>query len=77
LRARAINDISSKGRINGFLSTLAFGSLTISPFVLFTPIETYSTNVMDTAYLLEAIRHAGNVKVIVNSTSDKNYGNKE
>lgn len=32
---------------------------------------------MDTAYLLEAIRHAGNVKVIVNITSDKNYGNKE
>ncbi|MGP9176706.1 CDP-glucose 4,6-dehydratase [Yersinia pestis] len=41
------------------------------------PVETYSTNVMGTVYLLEAIRHVGGVKAVVNITSDKCYDNKE
>lgn len=41
------------------------------------PVETYSTNVMGTVYLLEALRHVGGVKAIVNVTSDKCYENKE
>ena len=41
------------------------------------PLETYSTNVMGTVNLLEAIRRTGGVKVAVNVTSDKCYENKE
>lgn len=41
------------------------------------PVETYSTNVMGTVNLLEAVRHAGSVKAVVNITSDKCYDNRE
>lgn len=41
------------------------------------PIETYSTNVMGTVHLLEAIKRVGGVKAIVNITSDKCYENRE
>lgn len=41
------------------------------------PIETYATNVMGTVHVLEAARHAGSVKAIVNITTDKCYENKE
>lgn len=41
------------------------------------PIETYSTNVMGTVNLLEAIRHLAGRAAIVNVTSDKSYENKE
>ncbi len=41
------------------------------------PIETYATNVMGTIHVLEAARHAGSVKAIVNITTDKCYENRE
>jgi len=41
------------------------------------PIETYSTNVMGTANLLDAIRHLPGVRAVVNVTTDKCYENKE
>lgn len=41
------------------------------------PIETYETNVMGTAHLLEAVRHVRGVKAVVVVTSDKCYENKE
>lgn len=41
------------------------------------PLETYATNVMGTLHLLEAARHAGSVRAIVNITTDKCYDNKE
>ncbi len=41
------------------------------------PIETYSTNVMGTVHILEAARHCGSVKAIVNITTDKCYENRE
>ena len=41
------------------------------------PVETYSTNVMGTVNLLEAARHSGSVKAIVNITTDKCYENRE
>lgn len=41
------------------------------------PIATYSTNVMGTVNLLEAIRQVGGVKAVVIVTSDKCYENKE
>lgn len=37
------------------------------------PIETYATNIMGTVNLFESIRKVGNVKVIVNITTDKCY----
>jgi CDP-glucose 4,6-dehydratase len=41
------------------------------------PVDTFSTNVMGTVNLLEAVRHAGSVKVVINVTSDKCYENSE
>ena len=41
------------------------------------PVETYSTNVMGTVNLLEAVRATGSVKAVVNVTSDKCYENRE
>lgn len=41
------------------------------------PIDTYSTNVMGTVNVLEAVRRAGSVKVVINVTSDKCYENRE
>ena len=41
------------------------------------PIETYSTNVMGTVHLLEAVRRTPSVKAVVNVTTDKCYENRE
>ena len=41
------------------------------------PIETYTTNVLGTANVLEACRHATSVRAIVNVTTDKCYENLE
>lgn len=41
------------------------------------PVETYSTNVMGTVHLLEAVRSTSSVRGVVIVTSDKCYENKE
>jgi CDP-glucose 4,6-dehydratase len=41
------------------------------------PVETYSTNVMGTVNLLEAVRLSQGVKAVVNITTDKCYENRE
>ena len=41
------------------------------------PVETYSTNVMGTVNVLEAVRHCASVKAVVNITTDKCYENRE
>lgn len=41
------------------------------------PVQTYMTNVMGTVHLLEAVRSADSVKVVINVTSDKCYQNNE
>jgi CDP-glucose 4,6-dehydratase len=41
------------------------------------PVETYSTNVLGTVHLLEAIRHCPSVRAVVNVTTDKCYENRE
>lgn len=41
------------------------------------PVETYSTNVMGTVHLLEAVRQTSAVRAVVNVTSDKCYENRE
>jgi CDP-glucose 4,6-dehydratase len=40
------------------------------------PLETYETNVIGTANVLEASRHATDVRVVVNVTTDKVYENR-
>jgi len=41
------------------------------------PVETYSTNVMGTVNLFEAIRQTQSVRAVVNITTDKCYENRE
>lgn len=41
------------------------------------PVGTYSTNVMGTVHLFEAVRKTAGVRAVVNVTSDKCYDNKE
>jgi CDP-glucose 4,6-dehydratase len=41
------------------------------------PVETYTTNVMGTVNLLEAVRSTVSVKAVVNVTTDKCYENRE
>lgn len=41
------------------------------------PVETYSTNVMGTVNLLQAIHSQSNIKAVVNVTTDKCYENRE
>ena len=41
------------------------------------PLETYAINVMGTAHVLEAVRHTGSVRAVVNVTTDKCYENRE
>lgn len=41
------------------------------------PVETYETNIMGTAHVLEAVRHADSVRAVVIVTSDKCYENRE
>lgn len=54
--------------------------LAAQPLVRFSykkPVETYSTNVMGTVNILEAIRQCNSIKSFVNVTTDKVYENKE
>ena len=41
------------------------------------PVATYSTNVMGTVFLLEAVRQTETVRAVVNVTTDKCYENRE
>jgi CDP-glucose 4,6-dehydratase len=41
------------------------------------PVDTYSTNVMGTVNLFEAVRNTASVKAVINVTTDKCYENKE
>lgn len=41
------------------------------------PIETYSTNVMGTANVLESAKNCSNLKAVISVTTDKCYENKE
>lgn len=41
------------------------------------PVETFTTNVIGTVHMLESVRHAESVRVVVSITSDKCYENQE
>ncbi len=65
--------------IDGFKPEIVF-HMAAQPLVRLSydePIETYSTNVMGTVHLLEAVKRVGGIKAIVNITSDKCYDNRE
>ncbi|UOF92769.1 CDP-glucose 4,6-dehydratase [Fodinisporobacter ferrooxydans] len=65
--------------INSFKPEIIF-HLSAQPLVrksYLDPYETFSTNVMGTVNILEAIRKCNSVKAVVNVTTDKVYENKE
>ncbi len=41
------------------------------------PLDTFATNVMGTAHVLEAVRHTPSVRVVIAVTTDKVYKNRE
>jgi len=41
------------------------------------PVETYSTNIMGTVHLMEAVRKCQSVRAVINVTTDKSYENQE
>ena len=42
-----------------------------------TPLDTYSTNVIGTANILEILKNTDNIECVINVTSDKCYENRE
>jgi CDP-glucose 4,6-dehydratase len=75
-----IRDFASvKAHMDGFQPEIVI-HMAAQPLVRLSysqPVETYATNVMGTVHVLEAARHAGSVKAIVNITTDKCYENRE
>jgi CDP-glucose 4,6-dehydratase len=71
--------VALKAQIDEFQPEIVF-HMAAQPLVRLSyqqPIETYATNVMGTVNVLEAARHAGSVRAIVNITTDKCYDNRE
>jgi CDP-glucose 4,6-dehydratase len=78
-----IGDIRDAGRLSevmaGFRPEVVL-HLAAQPLVLRSyvdPVETYSTNVMGTVNVLEAVRKAPSIRAVVNVTTDKCYENRE
>lgn len=78
-----IADIRDRARLEAALSAARPDiviHMAAQPLVLRSyrdPVETYATNVMGTVHLLDAVRRADSVRVVVNVTSDKCYENRE
>jgi CDP-glucose 4,6-dehydratase len=78
-----INDINNYNNFHDFLNHVSpdiVFHMAAQPLVRYSytaPIETYMTNVMGTAHVLEAVRNNKNVKSTVIITTDKCYENKE
>ncbi|PKL22009.1 MAG: CDP-glucose 4,6-dehydratase [Spirochaetae bacterium HGW-Spirochaetae-4] len=83
-RIRSIHgDVRSFGSLNetlyDFKPEIVF-HLAAQPIVRLSydePMDTYSTNVMGTVHILEAIRKSSSVRSFVNITTDKVYENRE
>jgi CDP-glucose 4,6-dehydratase len=75
-----IRDFESISKVvNDFKPEVVF-HMAAQPLVRYSydePLETYATNVMGTAHLLESIRHIDTVRAVVNVTTDKCYENRE
>ena len=75
-----IRDLSHLQRVFGEARPEIVIHMAAQPLVRYSyiePVETYSTNVMGTVNLLEAVRGTSSVKAVVNVTSDKCYENRE
>ncbi|HEY3375060.1 MAG TPA: CDP-glucose 4,6-dehydratase [Candidatus Aquicultor sp.] len=75
-----IRDLSEFTRVIGRYSPDIVFHLAAQPLVRRSyrePIETYATNIMGTANILEAVRHTPSVRAVVVITSDKCYENRE
>lgn len=78
-----VNDIRDLERLRGAMAACApevVFHLAAQPLVRRSyadPVETYSTNVMGTVNLLEAVRSSKSVRSVVVVTSDKCYENRE
>jgi CDP-glucose 4,6-dehydratase len=83
LEASYESDVRDLGRLEQVMATHEpeiVVHMAAQPLVRYSytePVETYSTNVMGTVNVLEAVRQAGGVRVVVNVTSDKCYENRE
>jgi len=69
----------TRGTIGGARPEIVF-HLAAQPLVLRSykaPVETFSTNVLGTAHVLESLRDLPDVKVVVMITTDKVYANRE
>ncbi len=65
--------------IKGFQPDIVF-HMAAQPLVRYSydnPLETYNTNVIGTANLLEAIKKIANTRVVINITTDKCYENND
>ena len=78
-----IGDIRDLEKLNNSLSSFSpeiVIHMAAQPLVRLSykkPVDTYSTNVMGTVNLLEAVRNTPSVRAVVNVTTDKCYENKE
>ena len=78
-----IGDIRNLEKLNSSLSSFSpeiVIHMAAQPLVRLSyknPVDTYSTNVMGTVNLLEAVRNTPSVRAVVNVTTDKCYENKE
>jgi CDP-glucose 4,6-dehydratase len=83
LASHVVADIRDASRVRGAIETAqprVVFHLAAQPIVRRSyrePLETFATNVMGTANLLEACRSVPGVRAIVNVTSDKCYENRE
>ena len=78
-----IGDVRDEGRVARFVAEVGpeiVFHLAAQPLVRESydrPVETFATNVMGTAHVLEAARRAGTARAVVVVTSDKCYENRE
>lgn len=75
-----IRDVASLGRALSAASPDVVFHLAAQPLVresYATPVETFATNVMGTAHVLEAVRHVSSVRGVIVVTTDKCYQNRE
>lgn len=75
-----IRDLFAIKKVMAEFSPQVVIHMAAQPLVRFSyshPVETYETNVVGTANLLEAVRSVGGVKAVISVTTDKCYENKE
>jgi CDP-glucose 4,6-dehydratase len=75
-----VRDLAHLQKVMGEFQPEIVFHLAAQPLVRYSykdPIETFTTNVIGTVHMLESVRHADSVRVVVSITSDKCYENQE